>query len=57
MKYKAYIKIQYRKHKLLKPYIINQVIDKTHAIKVLNDHMIKLHPCRRYELVSLNEFI
>jgi hypothetical protein len=55
MKYEATIKIQYRKRKLLKRFIVNKVIGETHAKKVLNDNMKIKHPNRRYELLSLNE--
>ena len=57
MKFKAYIKIQYRKRKLLKPFIISKVIGETHAKQVLTDSMKKLHPGRRYELVSLEKVV
>jgi hypothetical protein len=38
MKYKAYIYIITKQRKLLKPLIIDKVIDKTHARKVINEN-------------------
>ena len=55
MKFKAYITINYRKRKLLKPYIIDKVIGETHAKKVLNDNLRVLLPGRRYKLIGLEK--